>query len=142
MEHLRTLKSTQPEEWTNTKISKFFGISISAVVRILRSKFEPPQEVKDRQDQKAKEKAQERHAMFKKKLFQPSIENKTEESKVAKGSKGGKLKSNKTMLMDCTSVSTNDKSTKAEVKTPSTSKRSRTRTESVGNWESKPNREV
>ena len=73
IEHLRTLKQTQPDEWSNTKLARFFGISISALVRILRSKFDPPSEVKERQDNTAKEKATNRHAEFKKKFFQSNV---------------------------------------------------------------------
>lgn len=69
MDHLKTLKKSQPEEWSNTKLSRCFGISIPAVVRILQSKFEPPMEVKERQDKKARENAKRRQALFKKTLF-------------------------------------------------------------------------
>jgi len=147
MEHLKSLKMTQPEEWTNTKLSQSFGISVSAVVRILRSNFEPPQEVKDRQDQKAKEQTIERHAMFKKKLFQSFVDSKTAgESKVAKkfaeGRKSDGSKSQvKTVPVDRTSARAHDKTTTAEGKA-ATRSRSRVRTtattdeERVTSWES------
>ena len=38
IDHLRELKKSKPEEWTNLKLAKRFGISYSAVRRILRSK--------------------------------------------------------------------------------------------------------
>ena len=58
MDHLRELHRDYPGEWTLTKLSKKFLISHSAVKRILRSKFEPPEEVKNRQDKKALEQKQ------------------------------------------------------------------------------------
>lgn len=68
MEHLRTLKRTQPDEWSNTKLSQAFGISVPAVVRILKSKFEGSPEMRARQDAKAKEQTQERRVKFLKTL--------------------------------------------------------------------------
>lgn len=60
MEHLRTLRYQQPDVWTIPKLAKAFQISRSAVTRILRSKFEPPLEVQERQDAKAKQLREER----------------------------------------------------------------------------------
>lgn len=64
MDHLRTLHQEQPDAWPIKKLASTFGISYSAVTRILRSKFEPPPEVQQRQDAKAlqqkEEKAQRR----------------------------------------------------------------------------------
>lgn len=54
IDHLRTLRHTQPEEWTKSKLARSFGISIPAVNRILKSKFVPSEQVKERQDAKAK----------------------------------------------------------------------------------------
>lgn len=53
MEHLKTLHKEFPDQWNTTKLQNYFGISHSAVKRILRSKFEPSQEVIARQDNKA-----------------------------------------------------------------------------------------
>ncbi len=87
MDHLKYLRRTQPELYTITKLSRSFGISITAVVKILQSKFDPPQEVKDRQDSKAKEQAKLRKEMFKKKLMQESNQTSPEGTK-AKSSDG------------------------------------------------------
>lgn len=55
MNHLRSLRQLQPEEWTTGRLSKMFGVSSSAVKRILRSKFDPSQEVEERQEKRAQE---------------------------------------------------------------------------------------
>ena len=55
MDHMRYLRELQPDEWTHDKLSKMFGVSSSAVKRILRSKFDPSSEVEERQDKKAEE---------------------------------------------------------------------------------------
>ena len=60
MDYLRTLKQEQPEEWTISKLSTRFGISTSAVLRILKSKWDPPPSVKDRQDKRAIDNREER----------------------------------------------------------------------------------
>ena len=60
MEHLRNLRDMKPEEWTNKKLSEVFGISVSSVVRILKSKFDAPPEVRARQDAKARQQRDER----------------------------------------------------------------------------------
>jgi hypothetical protein len=53
MDHLRNLKQMKPEEWTNQKLATKFGISVPAVIRILKSKFDAPPEMRARQDAKA-----------------------------------------------------------------------------------------
>ncbi len=68
IDHLKTLRRTQPEEWSKTKLAKFFGVSISAVSRILKSKFEPSEETKGRQDEMSKEQTKKRREAFMKKL--------------------------------------------------------------------------
>ena len=55
MNHMRSLKELQPEEWTNGKLARVFGVSGSAVKRILRSRFEPSSEVEARQERRAEE---------------------------------------------------------------------------------------
>ena len=60
MDHLRTLKQQDPEIWTVSKLSQSFGISVSSVVRILKSKFEPLPEVQERQDARALQQREER----------------------------------------------------------------------------------
>lgn len=60
MDYLRTLKQEQPGEWAVSKLASAFGISVSAVLRILKSKWEPPPDVKERQDKQAMENRQER----------------------------------------------------------------------------------
>lgn len=65
IEHLKTLRRTQPEEWSKTKLAKQFGISILAVNRILRSKFEPTEETKQRQDALAMDQTAQRRRKFK-----------------------------------------------------------------------------
>ena len=55
MSHMRSLRELQPEEWTAAKLSKTFGVSVSAVRRILRSKFDPSEEVGERQEKRAQE---------------------------------------------------------------------------------------
>ena len=55
MEHMRSLRAMQPEEWTYDKLSKAFGVSFSAVKRILRSKFDPSPEVREMQDKQVQE---------------------------------------------------------------------------------------
>ena len=55
MDHLRELHRDFPGEWTLSKLSKHFNISHSAVKRILRSKFEPSEEIQNRQDSKVLE---------------------------------------------------------------------------------------
>ena len=55
MNHMRSLKELQPEEWTNGKLARVFGVSGSAVKRILRSRFEPSSEVEARQERRVEE---------------------------------------------------------------------------------------
>ena len=60
MNHMRSLRELQPEEWTITQLAKRFGVSDSAVKRILRSQFDPSSEVEQRQDRRAQELRQKR----------------------------------------------------------------------------------
>ena len=62
IDHLRTLRQTLPEEWTVKKLSQSFGISVPAIMRILKSKFEPTPEIKKRQDARAKQQIEEKRA--------------------------------------------------------------------------------
>uniref|UniRef100_A0A1X7VVE1 Uncharacterized protein n=1 Tax=Amphimedon queenslandica TaxID=400682 RepID=A0A1X7VVE1_AMPQE len=64
MDHLRMLYRDYPQEWTVDKLQVRFGISFSAVKRILRSKFEPSEEVKQRQDQKVMKQREKRREQF------------------------------------------------------------------------------
>ena len=68
IEHLRYLRRTQPDEWTKSKLAQYFGISLPAVSRILRSKFIGSDEIKARQDTKANQQIQERRTKFLEKL--------------------------------------------------------------------------
>ena len=70
IEHLKTLRQLQPEEWTVGKLSRAFGISSSAVNRILRSKFEPSSEVKKRQDRRAEQQKLERRRRGRRNYFE------------------------------------------------------------------------
>ena len=60
MDHLRSLRELQPVEWTLGKLSRKFGVSMSAVKRILRSKFEPSEEVEERQEERVQQQRRER----------------------------------------------------------------------------------
>lgn len=60
MNHMRSLKELQPEEWTNGRLARVFGVSSSAVKRILRSRFEPSWEVEERQERKVEEQRKRR----------------------------------------------------------------------------------
>lgn len=53
MDYLRTLRAESPELWTLKRLSKYFGISYISVVKILKSKFQPSDEVVERQDARA-----------------------------------------------------------------------------------------
>ena len=68
IEHLRNLRKIQPEEWTKSKLARYFGISLPAVSKILRSKFEGSEEVRERQDTAAQRKREERRKQFYEKL--------------------------------------------------------------------------
>ena len=68
MDHLRNLKQMQPEEWTNQKLATKFGISIPSVIRILKSKFDAPPEVRARQDAKALQQRDKRREKMYEKL--------------------------------------------------------------------------
>lgn len=83
IDHLKTLKRTQGDEWTNLKLAKQFGISVSAVCRILRSKFEASDEIKERQDKKAVEETQVRRDKFLQTLKSPL--SREEEQEVMEG---------------------------------------------------------
>ena len=73
MTHLKTLKEMQPDEWTNVKLANYFGICVSSVVRILKSKYEPPPEVQERQDARALQQRDERRKKFNEKLSGNSL---------------------------------------------------------------------
>lgn len=60
MDYLRTLKQNYPEGWSVSKLAGQFGISPSAVVRILKSKWEPSPEVQKKQDSRALELREQR----------------------------------------------------------------------------------
>ena len=60
MDHLRTLHSLYPNDWTKKKLATQFGISQTAVYRILHSKFVPSPEVAARQDTRARAAKQKR----------------------------------------------------------------------------------
>ncbi len=60
MDYLRTLKQNYPEGWSVSKLASQFGISPSAVVRILKSKWEPSPEVQEKQDSRALELREQR----------------------------------------------------------------------------------
>lgn len=64
IDHLRSLRKSQPEEWSLSKLSRSFGISIPAVSKILKSKFQPTEEIRERQDARANEQASRRKANF------------------------------------------------------------------------------
>lgn len=53
MDYLRTLRADNPELWTSRRLSKYFGISYVSVVKVLKSKFQPNEEVMERQDARA-----------------------------------------------------------------------------------------
>ena len=55
MNHMRELKELQPEEWSNERLGRVFGVSGSAVRRILKSRFEPSSEVEERQERRVEE---------------------------------------------------------------------------------------
>lgn len=68
IEHLKTLRRTQPEKWSMKQLADSFGISTSAVSRILKSRFEPSDETKERQDAAAIEQTKKRREEFMQKL--------------------------------------------------------------------------
>ena len=61
MDHLRTLKREDPDTWDLGRLSEAFGISVPAVIRILKSKFEPSPEMKQRQDARVLKEREERN---------------------------------------------------------------------------------
>ena len=60
MEHLRYMHQVLPKENNIAQLAKKFNISGYSVVRILQSKFEPSQEVRERQDKRAMEQKDQR----------------------------------------------------------------------------------
>ena len=85
MDHLKTLHNEY--KWDLKKLQTKFGISHSAVLRILRSKFEPTDEVRQRQDKKAMEMKQERRKENMKRWIEKSntnFEHNTESETVQK----------------------------------------------------------
>ena len=68
IDYLRTLRSESPELWTLRRLSKYFGISYISVVKILKSKFEPNEEVVERQDARANKLREQRKQMLKEKI--------------------------------------------------------------------------
>ena len=68
MDYLRTLRSESPELWTLKRLSKYFGISYVSVVKILKSKFQPSEEVVDRQDARAIKLREQRKQILKEKI--------------------------------------------------------------------------
>ena len=60
MDQMKGLKQLQPDEWTNSKLAKRFGVSSSAVKRILRSKFDPEPQVEERQERRVLQLREER----------------------------------------------------------------------------------
>lgn len=77
MEHLRTLRKEFPSHWTIDELSHHFGISYSAVKRILRSKFEPTEDITNRQDGVAKRQQLERIEKTKQQKVSDIIEDST-----------------------------------------------------------------
>lgn len=77
MEHLRTLRKEFPGHWTIDELSCHFGISYSAVKRILRSKFEPTEDITNRQDRVAKRQQQEHIEKTKQQKMSGIIEHTT-----------------------------------------------------------------
>jgi hypothetical protein len=79
MEHLRTLR--RDYNWDYDKLKEQFGISHGAVKRILHSKFEPTDEIKKRQDERAlalrNERRLQQHKDRVHKLNQKIIEKRT-----------------------------------------------------------------
>lgn len=65
MDYLRTLRSESPELWTLRRLSKYFGISYISVVKILKSKFQPSEEVVERQDARASKLREQRKQILK-----------------------------------------------------------------------------
>ena len=69
MDYLRTLRSESPELWTLRRLSKYFGISYVSVVKILKSKFQPNEEVVERQDARAIKLREQRKQILKEKII-------------------------------------------------------------------------
>jgi len=55
MDYLRSLRADFPDLWPLRKLAKHFRISYPAVVKILKSKFQPSEEVAERQDKRTVE---------------------------------------------------------------------------------------
>ncbi|KAJ9065673.1 hypothetical protein DSO57_1017079 [Entomophthora muscae] len=56
MDRIRFLAKEMPDEYTLPKIAEEFSIPYEAVRRILKSKYQPPEEVVERQEERRKEK--------------------------------------------------------------------------------------
>ena len=69
MDYLRTLRAESPELWTLRRLSKYFGISYVSVVRILKSKFQPSEQVVERQDALAIKQREQRKQVLRKKIL-------------------------------------------------------------------------
>lgn len=52
IEQIRFLKQEQPEEWTVERLAEGFSVTSDVILRVLRSKFVPPPEIKAKQDTK------------------------------------------------------------------------------------------
>ena len=68
MDYLRTLRSGSPELWTLRRLSKYFGISYISVVKILKSKFHPSEQIAERQDERAITLRKQRKQLLKQKM--------------------------------------------------------------------------
>ena len=80
MDYLRTLKQNYPEGWSVSKLASQFGISSSAVVRILKSKWEPSPEVQEKQDSRALELREQRRQEATGRPVKELAQNKREEA--------------------------------------------------------------
>lgn len=78
MDYLRTLKQEHPEEWSVKKLASQFGVSPSAVNRILKSQWEPSPETREKQDNRALEMREQRRQEAAKKRAKSQRELKTE----------------------------------------------------------------
>jgi len=83
MDYLRTLRTESPELWTLRRLSKYFGISYISVVKILKSKFQPSEEVIERQDTRAITLREQRKQVLKEKIAELNKAKKKELKKTA-----------------------------------------------------------
>ena len=97
IDHLKTLRTTQPDEWTLKKLADAFGISISAVTRILKSKFVPSDNIKERQDAAAAEQTRKRREIFLQKLGMVQNEDGEE---MSGGRRGVQIHGNRTQGLE------------------------------------------